>query len=101
MRVRRSKREPGGHDALEVTDRHVPAECKHKVIAGSTVPMHLNDEIIPIGTLLVEETGSSLRYNLNFVDARETGKFDKSIDVAVKTLDEGGSPWSTNQRNLG
>ena len=82
LRIRHSHCQPSRRHTLVVTHRYLAVERKYKLIAHTTIAMHLNDQVVTIGTLLLEETLRTFRVSIHFVNTWIPNKLHKPVNVA-------------------
>src|SRR6266566_3037585 len=85
---------------FNVTTNTTTTECKCKWVAGMTATMHLDDEIIAVGSLLSKKTPGAMGDNIHLVDARVANELNKAIDVAVEATSKRCSPRQPYQSDF-
>ena len=66
-----------------------------------TVAVHLDDQVVPIGSLIFEETPGANRISLDLGDAGITGKLNKAVDVVRKAAGKVSGPWQPDEGDFG
>ena len=67
---------------LVVANRDLTIEIKRKLITNAAAAVHLNDQVIPIGTLLIKERLRPFRISINFLNPWIACKLNKPVNVA-------------------
>src|SRR5437763_8822253 len=85
---------------LVVTNCYLAVEREGKLIAYPATAMHLNDQIVTIGTLFFKFCIALFRVSIHFLNTWISNKLYKPINVARKAPCERSSPWQTYQGNF-
>src|SRR2546430_14521197 len=86
---------------LVITGGHTSFEVQYEWITCLTVAVHLDDQVVPVGSLIFEETPGANRISLDLGDAGITSKLNKAVDIVRKAAGKISGPWQTLQSDFG
>ena len=85
---------------LVVTNRYLAVEREGKLIAYPATAMHLNDQIVTIGTLFFKFCIALFRVSIHFLNTWISNKLHKAINVAREASCERCSPGQAYQSDF-
>jgi hypothetical protein len=101
LRVRGAQGQAGRRLALVVADGGLPPELQRAGCADAAAAVHLHDQVVAVGALLVEEALGTLGARVDLGEARVAAELHEAVDVVAKAPHELGRPGQPDERDLG